>query len=291
VISHYPPLEEEVLDGPESPHALGYLSCCSIPLRIAGKMAGAITIYADDNDSFSGSERLLLEDLSCSLGHGIHAARTRVMAKSQLEQLERTERKLRRSLAGATKAIFRALEARHPETANHQQRVARIAIAIAREMQLDEDMVDSISVSSCLHDIGRLAVPAKLLTATEELNNAQKDEIRAHTTVGFGLLQGIDFPWPVAEVALQHHERVDGKGYPHGLVGSDILLEARVVAVADFVDAVSSPRSYRPAKPIEETLNLLASRSGTQFDEEVVVACLNLFRDSRRSSHLRAAYS
>lgn len=290
VISHYPAIEEESLLGPESPHALGFLSCCSIPLRIAGKLVGAITVYADDNDSFAAQERILLEDLACSCGHGIHAARTRLALKAELCAHENRERKLRRSLSGTTKAIFRALEARDPETANHQQRVARIAVAIARELHLEEDQIDSVSMSSCLHDIGKLAIPPDLLTTTKELSAAQFAEIQAHTTIGFGLLQGIDFPWQVAEVALQHHERIDGHGYPRGLRGDDILLEARIVAVADFVDAVSSPRRYRPAKHIDDTLQLLASESGTRFDATVVAACQCLFKDQRRSAHLRAAY-
>jgi putative nucleotidyltransferase with HDIG domain len=290
VISHYPAIEEEPLLGPESPHALGFLSCCSIPLRVAGKLVGAITVYADDNDSFAAQERVLLEDLACSCGHGIHAARSRLALKAELSAHENRERKLRRSLSGTTKAIFRALEARDPETANHQQRVARIAVAIARELHLEEDQIDSISVSSCLHDIGKLAIPPDLLTTKRELTAAQFAEIQEHTTIGFGLLQGIDFPWQVAEVALQHHERIDGKGYPRGLAGNEILLEARIVAVADFVDAVSSPRRYRPATHIDDTLQLLASESETRFDAPVVAACLSLFRDQRRSTHLRAAY-
>jgi PAS domain S-box-containing protein/putative nucleotidyltransferase with HDIG domain len=290
VICHHPAIEEEPMEGPESPHALGFLSCCAIPFRIAGKLVGAITVYADDNDSFGAQERVLLEDLACSCGHGIHAARTRLELKAELAAHENRERKLRRSLSGTTKAIFRALEARDPETANHQQRVARIAIAIARELHLNEEQIDSISISSCLHDIGKLAIPPDLLTATKELSSAQTAEIQAHTTIGFGLLQGIDFPWQVAEVALQHHERIDGKGYPRGLRGDEILLEARIVAVADFVDAVSSPRRYRPATHIDDTLQRLAQESGTRFDATIVTACQSLFDDPRKSAHLRAAY-
>ena len=290
IISQYPAIEGEVLEGPDSPQALGFLSCCAIPLRIGGKLAGAIVLYSESNDSFELRERVLLEDLACSLGHGVQAARTRVAMKAELAEHQTRERKLRRSLAGTTKAIFRALEARDPETANHQQRVARIAVAIGREMHLAEDQIDSLSVSSCLHDIGKLAVPEDLLCHCGELSEQQFAEIRAHTTLGFGLLQGIDFPWQVAEVALQHHEHVDGKGYPRGLVGDNILLEARIVAVADFVDAVSSPRRYRPARHVDETLKLLAAESGTRFDSAVVHACQNLFKDKRRSAHLRSAY-
>lgn len=290
IVSHYPPLHEEQLDGSEAPHALGFLSCCAVPLRISGRPVGAITIYSDDNDSFAAHERVLLEDLACSLGHGIHAARTRNALKGELNQHLNRERKLRRSLSGTTKAIFRALESRDPETANHQQRVARLSVSIAREMHLDEECIDGISVSACLHDIGKLAVPLDLLSCKETLNEDQLDELHAHTSLGFGLLQGIDFPWEVAEVALQHHEQFDGGGYPRGLAGEEILLEARVVAVADFVDAIASPRQYRPARTIEKTLQLLESESGSRFDPNVVDACLSLFADKRRSTHLRAAY-
>jgi PAS domain S-box-containing protein len=290
VVSHYPALHEEPLDGPEAPHSLGFLSCCAVPLRISGRLVGAVAIYSEDNDSFAAHERVLLEDLACSLGHGIHAARTRFALRNELNQHLNRERKLRRSLSGTTKAIFRALESRDPETSNHQQRVARLSVAIAREMHLDEDCIDGISVSACLHDIGKLAVPLDLLSATETLNEDQLAELHAHTSLGFGLLQGIDFPWEVAEVALQHHEHFDGKGYPRGLAGKEILLEARVVAVADFVDAIASPREYRPARTIEKALQLLESESGSRFDPKVVTACLILFADKRRSAHLRAAY-
>jgi len=278
------------MDGPEAPHSLGFLSCCAIPLRVSGRLVGAVTVYAEDNDSFDARERVLLEDLACSLGHGINAARTRVLVKSELNQHLSKERKLRRSLAGTTKAIFRALESRDPETANHQQRVARIAIALSREMHLDEDFIDGISVSACLHDIGKLSVPIALLSHKGKLSGDQTLRLQAHTSLGFGLLQGIDFPWEVAEVALQHHEWVNGNGYPRGLSGEEILLEARIVSVADFVDAVASPRQYRPAKSLDETLQMLTEESGTRFDSTVVAACNSLFADDRRSAHLRAAY-
>ncbi|MCP4769921.1 MAG: PAS domain S-box protein [Planctomycetes bacterium] len=290
VVSHYPALHEEPLDGPEAPHALGFLSCCAVPLRISGRLVGAVTIYSEDNDSFAAHERVLLEDLACSLGHGIHAARARLSLKDELNQHLNRERKLRRSLSGTTKAIFRALESRDPETSNHQQRVARLSVSIAREMHLDEECIDGISVSACLHDIGKLAVPLDLLSTKDELTGDKIDELHAHTSLGFGLLQGIDFPWEVAEVALQHHEHYDGRGYPRGLAGKDILLEARVVAVADFVDAIASPREYRPARTIQKALQLLKSESGARFDPKVVDACLTLFADERRSAHLRAAY-
>lgn len=290
IITHGPDVERLDLSGPDTPESLGMMSCCSIPLRMAGRLIGAVTVYTDDNDSFGAAERVLLEDLACSLGHGLHASRQRRELKSEITRLERNDRKLRRSLAGTTKAIFRALEARDPETANHQQRVARIAVALGRELHLEEDRIDSLSISACLHDIGKLAVRPELLTMKEELTESQQEELRSHTAIGFGLLQGIDFPWQVAEVAIQHHERVDGKGYPRGLAGEEILLEARIVAVADFVDAVASPRSYRPARGLRETLSMLETEGGRRFDPEVVRACLSLFQDEHRSGHLTAAY-
>ncbi|MGD8717359.1 MAG: PAS domain S-box protein [Candidatus Zixiibacteriota bacterium] len=195
-----------------------------------------------------------------------------------------TERKLafsrlQKSLYGTLAAISRIVEERDPYTFGHQQRVARLARALAEGMELDPDRVESVYVAAAAHDIGKISIPAEILSTPRVLSETERGFIERHPRVGSDILRNVEFPWPVADIVLQHHERLDGSGYPLGLTGDDILTEARILSVADVVEAMSSHRPYRPRLDEGESLAEIARFSGVLYDPEVVEVCLHLFQE------------
>ncbi len=198
----------------------------------------------------------------------------------EMEQQAATER-LRKGLAATVQAISIAVEARDPYTAGHQKRVADLARAIATEMELPADQIDFIRIAATIHDIGKISVPAEILSKPTMLSAIEFRLIQIHPETGHDILKDIDFPWPVAAVILQHHERMDGSGYPHGLTGENILIEARILAVADVVESMASHRPYRPALGIEAAMEEISKYSGILYDSNVVAACVSLFREKR----------
>jgi putative nucleotidyltransferase with HDIG domain len=169
--------------------------------------------------------------------------------------------------------------ARDPYTAGHEHQVAELAVAIAREMGLPDHQVEGIQVAATVHDLGKARLPAEIVNKPSSLTHAEFTFIKTHTLIGYNLLKDITSPWPIAEIVLQHHERLDGSGYPNGLKGKRILMEARIVAVADTVDAMASPRSYKAGLGIEAALEEITAGSGKYYDPEVVAACVRLFRE------------
>lgn len=192
------------------------------------------------------------------------------------EALEANMKELEDTFAGVVYALASTTSQRDPYTALHQDRVARLACAIAEEMGLDEDTIEGIRVAGLLHDIGKIAVPSEILTKPGTLNDMEMGIIHTHSTVSSELLQRVPFRWPIATVVEQHHERLDGTGYPMGLHGDEILLEARILAVADVVEAMASHRPYRPALGVEKALDEVASQGGIKFDPRVVEACITV---------------
>jgi PAS domain S-box-containing protein/putative nucleotidyltransferase with HDIG domain len=189
--------------------------------------------------------------------------------------------KLRRTLKAAIDSLASAIELRDPYTAGHQERVTCLATAIAAEMGLDQESIEAIQVAGIIHDIGKLYVPAEILSKPTKLSDLEYAMIRMHPQVGFTILSKIDFPWPIADIVHQHHEALNGSGYPQGLKGKDILIEARILSVADVVEAMSSHRPYRPALGLQSALDEISQKRGILYDREVVDACLRLFRDKQ----------
>lgn len=187
--------------------------------------------------------------------------------------------KLLSSMESTINALAMTLEMRDPYTAGHQKRVAELAEAIALEMNCSDEKVKGVRFSALIHDIGKIHVPAEILSKPGKLMEAEFEMIKLHPRAGHDILRKIDFPWPVAEIVHQHHERLDGSGYPRGLKGNNILLQARIIAVADTVEAMSAHRPYRPAKGIEEALEEISTQRGAHYDPDVVDACLKLFRE------------
>ena len=190
---------------------------------------------------------------------------------------------LMKSLEGTITAISRAVEARDPYTSGHQRRVAELACAIAGEMGLDAGHIQGIHMGATIHDIGKLQLPAEILSKPGHLSEMEIMLVKTHPQVGYDILKDIAFPWPVADIAHQHHERLDGSGYPQGLKGGQICLDARIVAVADVVEAMASHRPYRPGLGIDKALEEIERHRGTLYDPVVADACLALFRENRFS--------
>jgi PAS domain S-box-containing protein len=195
------------------------------------------------------------------------------------EELERTLLKLRKNLIGTIKAMSLVTETRDPYTAGHQKRVSDLARNIAQEMNLSDDTIDSIRMAGSIHDIGKLSVPAEILSKPTKLSDMEFALIKVHPQAGYDILKGAELPYPVAEICHQHHERLDGKGYPQGLKGEEILLEARIVTVADVVEAISSHRPYRPALGIDMALEEIEKNKDIFYDSRAVDACIKLFRE------------
>jgi HD-GYP domain-containing protein (c-di-GMP phosphodiesterase class II) len=182
-------------------------------------------------------------------------------------------------LQAAVQSIALLVETKDPYTTGHQERVSQLARAIAKEMGLTEDRQDFVSTASIIHDLGKVSVPSELLSKPTKLSELEFNLIKIHSMSGYNILRDIDFPWPMADVILQHHERMDGSGYPQHLQGEAILLEARILAVADVVEAISSHRPYRSARGISFALDEISKNKDTLYDVNVVDACLKLFRE------------
>jgi PAS domain S-box-containing protein len=185
--------------------------------------------------------------------------------------------RLRRSLGQTVNVLASAVELRDRYTAGHQRRVTHLARAIATEMGLSEDQIDAIRMAGAIHDIGKINVPAEILSKPSRLSEMEMNLIRIHPQSGFDILKDVDFPWPVAPIVLQHHERLDGSGYPDSLSADEILLEARILAVADVVEAMCSHRPYRTALGIDKALEEIVEKKGILFDPDAVDACVRLF--------------
>ena len=199
--------------------------------------------------------------------------------REEEENLNRTLMNLRRALRGTLEALTLAVETKDPYTAGHHRRVADLARTIAMEMGLPDADLDGIRMAAFLHDIGKISLPAEILSKASRLSDVEFSLIKTHPQNGYDILKEIEFPWPVARMVWQHHERRDGSGYPLGLTGEDILLEARILAVADVVEAMASDRSYRTMPGLEKALEEIAAQKGILYDPVVVDACLRIFRE------------
>ncbi len=191
--------------------------------------------------------------------------------------------RLHRALEGTIQAMSVTVEMRDPYTAGHQRRVSLLAAAIAQEMGLEPVRIEGLRMAGDIHDIGKIYVPAEILSKPGKLTDIEYTIIKTHSQVGYDILKNIEFPWPIARIVIQHHEREDGSGYPVGLKGDAILFEAKILIVADVVEAMSSHRPYRPAHGIERALAEIESGKGRVYDAGVVEACLRLFRENRYS--------
>lgn len=186
---------------------------------------------------------------------------------------------LRTAMGGVIQAMSRTVETRDPYTAGHQKRVADLARTIATKMNLDLNTIEGVRMAGVIHDLGKISVPAEILSKPGRLNPIEFSLIKIHPQIGYDILKTIDFPWPVADIVHQHHERMDGSGYPKGLKGHEILIESKIISVADVVEAMATHRPYRASLGIEVALNEIIRNKGTIYDPVIVDVCVSLFRD------------
>jgi len=175
--------------------------------------------------------------------------------------------------------MSKIVDARDPYTSDHQSRVTQLSVGIALELGLSQEKVKGIKIASLIHDIGKIGIPTEILSKPTKLSEAEFSLIKEHPQIGYNILKSINFLYPVAQIVLQHHERIDGSGYPNHLKGDEILLEAKIIGVADVVEAMSSHRPYRPALGIDAALQEITKNRGILYDPKVVDACIKLFRE------------
>lgn len=265
-------------------HGMGAL--VSIPLKIDGRTAGAITVYSSETNAFAEDETKLFEELADSIAFGIHSRRTQAAYEKSLLDIALQANKLELALEDSLAGIAAVLEQRDPYTAGHQKHVAELATQIGRELNLDNERIRALYLSGIVHDLGKIQIPAEILSKPARLNTAELALIRQHPEAGYNVLKKIDFPWPIAEIIREHHEYLDGSGYPRGLRGDDILLEARILTVADIVESMSSDRPYRPALGISEAINEILKMRGVKLDAAVVDACIAVLRRGEFTPHI-----
>lgn len=211
---------------------------------------------------------------------GVVIAFSDITARKEAEkELIESWEELSNAMKGAIQAMAFTIETRDPYTAGHQRRVSKLAVAIGQELGLSDDQIEGLRLAGNIHDIGKIYVPAEILSKPGKLSDIEFGLIKIHAQVGYDILKNIDFPWPIAKTVLQHHERLDGSGYPAGLKGDDILLEAKILGVSDVVEAMASYRPYRPALSISDALDEISKNSGKLYDSKVVDACLKLFKE------------
>lgn len=273
--------------GPWCKQALahGYASAIALPLQSNKQTFGVLIIYSATAADFDEEEIRLLKEMAGDLAYGIMALRTRAERDRNEQALRESQASLREAMIGSITVASRTVEMRDPYTAGHQQRVAQLSVAIAREFGWPEERIEGLRLGAMIHDIGKINVPADILTNPGELSPIEFALVQSHAVTGYEILKDVRFPWPVADIAHQHHERLDGSGYPQGLKGDQICEEAKIVAVADVVEAMSSHRPYRPTLGMEATLAEIESGRGTLYDEKAVDACMHLIREKGFTLH------
>jgi response regulator RpfG family c-di-GMP phosphodiesterase len=257
----------------------GFNSSIALPLIYEEETLGVLTIYASEPETFYKSEIDHLMGLANDLAYGICALRTRIERIEAGEEIELHVDKLQKALSGTIKVAASTVEVRDPYTAGHQRRVATLARTIAEEMSLSDNQVEGIFMAGVVHDLGKIYVPAEILSKPSDLSDIEFNLIRTHPQIGYDLLKTIDFPWPIAQIVHQHHERLNGSGYPQGLLSEQILIEAKIICVADVVEAMASHRPYRPARGVDRALEHIQEESGNLYDSMVVNTCLRLFSE------------
>jgi PAS domain S-box-containing protein/putative nucleotidyltransferase with HDIG domain len=229
--------------------------------------------------NYIGASILLQKDLSGKTIGFRGIIRDITERKKAEEEIRRGNERLKEALYATINAFASTVEVRDPYTSGHQQRATILASAIAEELDLAEERIEGIRMAGLIHDIGKIIVPAEILSKPGPLTELQYTMVKMHPQVGHDMLKEIKFPWPIAEIVLQHHERMDGSGYPHGVRGEEIILEARILAVADVVEAMSSHRPYRPSLGIDKALEEISQKRGVLYDPKVVDTCVRLFAE------------
>lgn len=244
---------------------------------------GIITFCSIQKDFFDDEIKSLLREMVGDISFALNNFDELKWRLDAEDTLRKNQNTIAEMLIDTVSAIATTIEMRDPYTAGHQRRVSSLACAIAQEIGMDVDRIEGLRLAAQIHDVGKIQVPAEILSKPTQLNIAEYALIQFHPEAGFEIMKDINFPWPIAKIIRQHHEKLDGSGYPHGLKGDEILLEARILTVADIVEAMASHRPYRPALGIDAALEEIQKERGTKLDSTVVDVCTMLFKEERFS--------
>jgi len=258
----------------------------AIPLTFNGQVDGQIGfVHTEKGRKFGNDDVVVLTRFAALANSALLNAKLSAEAQQELNERKRIEQDLQRkddllqeTFMSTVNALASIVEMKDPYTAAHQRWVTRLACAIASEMDLTQDQIEGLYMAGLIHDIGKMNVPTELLIKPGQLSEVEYEAIKVHPQSGYDIVRQIQFPWPVAQIVLQHHERIDGSGYPQGISSTEILPEARILAVADLVEAMASHRPYRAAHGVEIALKEIAKQRGVLFDQEAVDACLKVFK-------------
>jgi putative nucleotidyltransferase with HDIG domain len=263
----------------ERARQFGIRSAVAIPFSIDDDRRGVLMVYSEHPNAFEPDAIQVFENLAREFVYGLHALEQKRLLQAERRSLEKTKGQLSDALSSMVAPIVTAMEMRDPYTTGHQTRVAEIACAIAREMGWPEERRQGLRLAALVHDIGKISIPSEILTKPGRLNTAEREMIKGHAETSYAILKDIPFAWPVAEIVRQHHEKLDGSGYPLGLKSDAILPESKVLTVADIVEAMASYRPYRQGIHLDLVLDQIEREAGTLLDPEVVSVCAALFRN------------
>jgi PAS domain S-box-containing protein len=265
----------------ERAREVGIRSCVSIPLRIEDGWHGALSVYSARPRAFQSAPIEVFQRLAEQIVHGILALEHKQLLDSERRNLELTQKHLTDALAASVSAMVTAMEMRDPYTAGHENRTADIAYAIGKELGWPEGRLQGLRMAAMVHDIGKISIPSDILNKPARLTAEEYALVKGHPESSYSILKDIPFTWPIAEIVRQHHEKLDGSGYPRGLKGDQILPEAKVLTVADIVEAMAAARPYRKGMGLEVALAEIERQAGTLLDAEAVRVCASLFRERR----------
>ncbi|APC06234.1 HD domain-containing phosphohydrolase [Polynucleobacter asymbioticus] len=249
---------------------------CPIPDGITGMPFGALLVYSKIPNTFGIAEVQLFESLAKEIGFGLRSIERQHKLDDQIHEKQLIQERLASSLRATIEAMSKTMEWRDPYTAGHQKRVAMISMAIARMLGWENERIQALYMAAMVHDIGKMAVPSEILTKPSRLTDLEMQMVQGHVEAGYQILKDIPFPWPIAEMVHQHHERLDGSGYPNKLKGDQICEEAKVLAVADTIEAMATHRPYRPAKGLVAAMEEIKAEAGQKLDPKVVDAAYQL---------------
>ena len=247
-------------------------SVMSAPIRAGDRTVAVLNVYSYLENAFDDVEIGLVSEFAGNIGLAVEAIRLSRETTSLHSALED-------AAFGAVRAIAATIEKRDPYTSGHQENVAAISVAIARKLGWPPGRIDGLRLGATIHDIGKIYIPSEILNRPGRLTDSEFGMVKSHPQVGYEILENTEFPWPIKEMVVQHHERIDGTGYPNGLKGDEIIEEAKIIAVADVVDAITSHRPYRPGLGIDVALAEIERGRGTAYDPAVADTCLRMIRD------------
>lgn len=255
---------------------------CPIPDGNDSHPFGVLLVYSKAPNAFGPSEEQLFESLAKGIGFGLRSIERQHKLDDQIHEKEQTQERLADALRSTIEAMSKTMEWRDPYTAGHQRRVALISVAIARKLGLSDEVAQTLYMAGMVHDIGKVSVPSEILTKPTRLTDLEMQMVQGHVEAGYQILKDIPFPWPIAEMVHQHHERLDGTGYPGGLKDDQICLESRILAVADTIEAMATHRPYRPARGLTAAMEEINAEAGPKLDAKVVEAANQLLAEGNQ---------